>query len=484
MGFLFRAPSHKQRLREAKRGSMLRMLHLESLPKLTSHIFLMGASGSGKSSLLKLLMRELLNSGLGCVWFSVKSSEPEEAIAVIKSTQMRNRLIHLVPGQFTFNVASYEMSRPGGSPASFARLLERLNEMLNRQSSGGEDGSFWKGLYSAALEHASTICWLAYRDKVTLEHIYDLINACPANEAQLKPPKCKESKFYLISKQAEDNAQNPAEWHAVTQAINFFCQRVVHIGDKARGAMVTSCSNVIGPLMRHPVYETLCSSTSTFVPEMALEGNCVVIDYPILMHGTQALLFQNLLSIMITECALRNHNPTHVTVLLKDEYQLLCASPEFDSMAMSVARSHGICNIAATQSLPILRVAMGGDQQGEQFALSLLGNFNTQIVFANQCSETCQYYSRAWGEHREEFLTVNESKPEDKLDLMTFLFGPDRFLFSVSHQMTARCPVESFINLRRGGHINKRLVDAYLTQGGLRFGPDGSPFKKITFQQK
>ena len=444
----------------------------------------MGASGSGKSSLIKRLMKELLNEGMGVVWFSVKTSEPNEAIQIIHSSKMKDRLLHLVPGQFTFNVAQYEMSRPGGSAASLARLLERLSDMVNRQSSGGEDGSFWKGLYSAAMEHASTLCWLAYRDKVTLKHIFELINGCPASTVQMQAKEFKSQFFYLTVKLAESEAATTGERHACEQAVKFFAERVVHIGDKARGAMTTSCSNVLGPLMRSPVYETLCQESSTFVPEMALDGHCVVIDYPILLHGQPALLLQNLLSLMITECALRNHSPNRITVFLKDEYQLLCASPEFDSMAMSVARSHGICTIAATQSLPLLRVAMGGSQQGEQLALSLLGNFNTQVVFANQCADTCQYYSRAWGEHREDFLTINESKSEEQVDLMHLIFGPDRFLFSVSQQMTPRCPVESFINLRRGGEMNRLVVEAYLTQGGLRFGPDGSPFKRISFRQQ
>lgn len=470
-------------LRQIRRNNILRQIHLDSTQKLTSHVFLMGASGSGKSSLIKRVMKELLDCGFPCIWFTVKNSEPIDALHLIGSSKMKHRLIHLKPGYFTFNFAAYELGRVGGGAASLAKLLERLSDMLNRQSSGGEDAGFWRGLFSACMEHAATICHLAFGEQVTLEDIYKLINLCPASLAQLKTEEYKKQHFYTVSSQAQANISTQAEAHAFEQAATFFLHRVATIGEKARGAMITSTSNVLGPLLRSPVHETLCAPESTFTPELALAGYCVVVDFPILTYGAPALLLQNLISIMVMECALRNSAPEHVTIFVKDEFQLLCAAPEFECMAMSVSRAHGICMLAAVQSLPLLRVAMGGNQQGEQYALSLLGNFNTQAVFANQCSDTCSYYNRAWGQHREDFVSINETKPDEDFDLMRFLFGPDNFLFSVSPQLTDRCPVENFINLRRGGKNYRLWVDMYLTQGGMRFGPDGNPFKLVSFKQ-
>lgn len=472
----------KRRGSSSKR-QMLRLLNFQDPSTICSHLFLMGASGSGKSSAIRRIMPELLDAGHSCIWFGVKASEAQTALDVIGSTRMRDRLIHLRPGSFTFNVAAFEMGRVGGSPATFARLLDRLGEMLSRSSSSGEDGAFWKGLQSNALEAASTIAYFAFRDKVTLEHIYELISQCPANAAQTNCPDFKKKFFYSTFHLAEANLKNDAELHALKQSVAFFVQRVATIGEKGRGAMMTSCANILMPLLRSPVYETLCSETSTYTPEMPLQGYCVVVDYPVLVYQDSALLLQNLLSMLTTESALRRGQTDQITICVKDEYQLLCASPEFDCMAMSVARSHGLSFIAAAQSLPLLRVAMGGNSQGEQFALSLLGNFNTQLVFANQCSETSHFYSRAWGEHREDFISVNESQPEENFDLMNMMFGPDRFMFSVAEQMATRCPPENFLRLRRGSPVNKCIVDCYLTQGGRTFGKDHDPFTLISFKQ-
>ena len=127
---------------------------------------------------------------------------------------------------------------------------------------------------------------------------------------------------------------------------------------------------------------------------------------------------------------------------------------------------------------------MGGDGLGEQRALSLLGNFNTQLTLANQCVETNKVISEGWGQHREDFVSVSENKQEEDLDLMNLLLGNDRLLFSVGQQLAPRCSPAAFLDLRRGGPENKFIVDAFLTQGGKTFGHDNSPFTRVSFKQR
>lgn len=473
-----------RRLLRGKRWPTLAKLGLTSPRSLTSHIWLTGGSGSGKSSLIELIMRDVLDMGVSCLWFGVKTSEAVEASRIIGESRQRDRLIRLVPGAFTMNVAAIELSRPGGTPATLTRLIERLSEMMSRTDAGGESASFWKGLFNGAIEHATTLSYLAYGNQVTLEHIHDAVMTCPASLSQIQAEGFRESGFYQLLKRAEAGVKTPGDQQAYKQAVAFYLQRVPTIGSKARGATTTAVGNVLAPLLRSPFYETLCSPRSSFHPEMPLDGHCVVIDFPILVWGDAALLLQNLLSMLTMEAALRRPNRELVTAFVKDEYQLLCASPEFDCMAMSVARSHGIACVAATQNIPLLRVAMGGDGRSEQQALSLLGNFNTQLTLANQCTETNRFFSESWGQNRQEFLSVSENKQEEELDLLNMMLGNDRFLFSVGQQLAPRCSPAAFLDLRRGGPDNQFMIDAFLTQGGKTFGPDNSPFTRVSFKQR
>ena len=74
-----------------------------TLEDFASSVFLTGTTGSGKTSVMKILAYAVLNLGSGCLWACTKANEAANAEAVIQATVMRDRLLRLVPGRFTFN---------------------------------------------------------------------------------------------------------------------------------------------------------------------------------------------------------------------------------------------------------------------------------------------------------------------------------------------------------------------------------------------
>lgn len=224
-----------KRLWTRNKWPTLSKLGLTTPRSLTSHLWLTGGSGSGKSSLLELIMHDVLDMGVSCMWFGVKSDEADSAVRIIEASRQRDRLIRLVPGEFTFNVAAYELGRKGGNPASLMKLIERLSEMVSRSDGSGDSGSFWKGLFNGAIEHAATLGSLAYKDQVTLEHIHDIVMTCPASLQQIQSDTFRESAFYLLLQRAETGIETPGDQQAYKQAVAFFLQRVPTIGAKARG---------------------------------------------------------------------------------------------------------------------------------------------------------------------------------------------------------------------------------------------------------
>lgn len=456
-----------------------------TLEDVSSHIFAIGATGSGKTSVLKILLRDILRRGgpsVGCLWCCVKPDEAANARRVIELAGALNRLLHLVPGQFTYNFLAYELSRPGGSPVTATQLLQNLNNLLNR-SKGEHQESFWANLYAKMLEYSITVCWLTKREKATVEDIYKLLVSLPSSHAEFGSKKYREKSFgFGLIQQAGKSLRTADELRRYEMAASFLLEEVIQVGSKARGAAISEATAVLSPFLISPMYETVCVEQSTFSPEMALEGACVVLDAPIMSHGPGGMLFQSLVTTQVTEAALRRVNPRTMTVVVRDELQMLMNNPTKEAMIQSVSRSQKLAFVSGCQSLPTLQSAMGGNQ-AEQELHSVFANYSSKLVLSNFCHSTNNFFSQSWGQHRETFLGVNESKEEKKFDLLNMLLGHDGFTFSISENYAPRCPVERFLSLRRGGPSNNLLVDFFLSQAGRTYGPNGDPFTLKTLRQ-
>jgi hypothetical protein len=326
-------------------------------------------------------------------------------------------------------------------------------------------------------EYAITIAWLASRREVTIELVYMLIVKSPSTIAEVANPDFKQTnQFHKVLKLAESNVQSDHEARLLKQASNFFLSEAPGLGSKARAAAVAQCSAVLSPFLQSPLYETVNATHSSFTPDMAIQGACVILDAPIMVHGIGGILFQNLVITQITEAALRAINPRFLTYIIRDELQMLVADARKEAMNLSISRSQKLGFISAVQS------AMGGNQ-AEHELHSLLGNYSIKTILSTPCARTAQYFSEAWGQHLEHFVSVSENRSEDPPDLLQYLLGDDRMTFSVSTSYAPRCPIEAFLSLRRGGHANRRLVDFFFTVAGRTFGRERSPYAIKTLRQ-
>jgi len=469
--------------RQLPRHDVLGQLGM-TLEDVASSVFLTGTTGSGKTSVMKILAYSVLNFGVGCLWACAKASEAANAAAVIGATVMRDRVLRLVPGQFTFNFPYFEVTRPGGSPASLARLFVRLNEMLNRSKQGASSEGFWTNLFFNYMLFSVTLSWLAHRSSMTVATIADVLNSCPPSLEVVRSPDFVHGKFYQLLKQAEANLTSASEKRWLEQLLAFFLDTQTTLGSRARGAAITQCQNVLSPFLLPPLYETVCAEKSTFTPDMPLDGICAILDAPILVYQEGGLLLQNLIVMMTQEAALRSTTRELYCAIVRDETQMLIADPSFDMMVQSVSRESKLCHFSATQSIPLLRSAFGGDAAAEQMVLAWLANYRTKFALANICNDTNTYYSTAFGQHKEQFISLNEHEPSGEQEsLYGTVFSGNCFRFGTSEQMHHRVPPDRFLSLRRGGPQNAYLIDAFMTMGGHTF-DNGLPFQLVTFSQR
>lgn len=447
-----------------------------------SHLFLVGTTGSGKSSILRIVMQAMLQRAVSVVWSCVKNGEADEAQKIIRSTIFRDRLLRLTPGHFTFNFVSYELFREGGSVDTLCRLFERLNSMMNRSKKGGANESFWENLFGDFMRAAVTIAKLIHRERITVAHIHTIILNAPSSVAELRSPGYAQSKFMTWLRTAQDRAQGDSEERELAIASEFFLMKQTQIGEEARGAALQQCTSLLGPFLRSPMFETVCAEESTFTPDMPLNYVCCILDFPILVYLQAGQLFQALINMMVMEAALRRKNPETYCAIVRDEFQFLCPDPEFEMMVQSVARSHKLMMVSACQNIPMITAAFGGGPDAEQQMKALLGCYSAKLILANICDVTNRLFSETFGQFKDQFVSLseNEREPESLTDV---LFGNQRFHFSTSENLDYRIPPETFLSLRRGGPSNDFLIDAVFSMGGHTF-ETGLPFKFVTFSQR
>lgn len=495
------------RLSRPRRSELLDQLGI-TREVLHHHLFAIGQTGSGKTTILRQLLAAICDRYQpGAVHGCVKADEAELICDVVSSTRMRDRLIHLRPENFSFNFVGYELSRPGGSPASLTKLFSRLHDQLQR-AKGDKEEAFWKGLFFDFMHAAATIAWYANGSLTTVEDIYDVITSCPASPEDLCTPpqgdptdpefqrlnnlyedRLKSCGFLRLINQAASNVTDrhrysEADRRDFGRAKDFFLERQLSLGDKARGAGVQATSSILGNFLRSPFYETFCVPESSFTPEVPLFQYYVVLDAPILVHQTAGQLMQSLITMMVIEAGLRQKHAESDTLIVRDEMQMLVTDPLFETMVLSVARSHRLGFISAVQNLPLMSAAFGGDPIAEQQTKALLANYGTKFVLANGCmTVTNQFFSEMFGQHRETMHSLHEQMPQDPVDFSDAVFGSQRFTFGTSQQFHPRVPPDAFLKLRKGGPPHY-AVDAYMAQAGRVFPETGLPYKIVTFHQR
>lgn len=469
-------------IRRRKRDS-LDQLGLRPID-LCSHVLLMGGSGSGKTSVLKIMLVDIFRRGgdrIGALFAAVKADDWEMVQRVARLAGVSNRLVRLSKSTFTYNFLSWELNRkPGGSPQSASKLLDELNRLANKSTGSGDD-AFWQNLFSKMSLFAITIAWLSKREQVNVEHVYKLIMSSPGTLDQVGSAKFQASSFcFQLLREAEASIRDDHERRLYTQAATFFTMEITQIGDRARGATLSQVSAVLGPFLHGDLYDIVCCDNSTFSPEDPCDGAIVVVDFPTMVWGDAGRFIVALITKQVTGFSLARRNPKCMTLIVRDELPAIIGEASHEAENFALARSTNTAFISGAQSTDTLQEALGGNQ-AENAVHSILANHATKIVLS--CDpRTAEMFSKAWGQFRDQFVSVSENKDHEETNILD-MFSDDRLLFSVSEQLVPRCPPETFLSLRRGGKANRLCVDALLSQAGRTYGRNGSPFTLVTFKQ-
>jgi hypothetical protein len=464
----------------ASRASVMGELEL-SPRKACEGIALVGQTGSGKSSILKRLMTELLSTGCACLWVTVKTDEPLVAAKVVYNAGRTAKLF--IPGESKCNLLRYELEREGGSPESVAQFLEYADEVMNGGREGKEE-SFWSSARRQTASLAISAVWIAFGRNATWARVYEFLTAIPSAPDQIRSDNAAYMKgaCHQTLLMASETAETAEEKRRVDEAIDYFTRLLPAAGEKVYGANVMHLSALLAPFMRGKLFETVNCGDSDILPDDPCKGECVILANPIVENrGNQ--LIQILFSQMTIEAAIRRKvtPETPVVVVVRDELQL-CSNPRFDAQAQTIARSQKLACVSAFQSLSVLYEAMQDGMRAKHRAMSVLGNLNTKVFLANTDTATMEYFSELSGKHFKMLTGGSQVQQQQQLQQLDMLGVGDGYHMNFHQTLTPRKLGSALSNLKTGGEEHGFVVTGYLHQSGRRW--NGSPFKTITVEQQ
>jgi type IV secretory pathway TraG/TraD family ATPase VirD4 len=444
---------------------ILDILHLDDR-NVCEHVFLLGATGSGKTSIVKRMMTEMLRFDVGCVWLAVKPEEPLNAAKIAYKAGRRDVKLFKV-GETKFNPVAYNFAK-GFTAEDLADLVEQMDEQQSRSSGNKEDG-FWKSTRKEVTIHAINLAHILHREKATFQHVYEILADVPSSMEEMQSEAWNDNRLRIALKSLEGREVKPHEARAIAAAHNCLTHKIPQSGGRVQGATTMHISSLLANFTRGELFDTTCSDYSNLTPDYALDGGMIIFaDSTLKGKGYQflQLAFLQQLTKARLKQRIRNNTPPCICVL--DEYTELCA-PLADAQACLLGRSQRLARISCAQSLSTLLAAMPEGLRAQHLAHTILGNHATKILCNATDPATMELFEK---------LTTKAPRP-----LIGGAQGADMRMMMNYHQaVMPHAFGGKLTTLKCGGYANGFEITAYLHRAGMIF-ENGLPIKRIAIPQ-
>lgn len=293
-----------------------------SLTRRTMHIAILGKTGSGKSSLIRHLIRQDVEAGRGFALIDIHGTMTPWALRVIAQYEweirehLHGRVVLIAPAdrEFSAGFNPLELAEP-----DFVRIAE-FNEIL-RQRWGLE------GLGARTDELLRNSLYVLSANGLTLLELSPLLTNTSFRAANLKKVPNAEVRSYFESR-----------YGTATEAM--------------RGVMREPILNKISAFTADPRFRHLLGQTrSTFsLTEAMDEGYFVLLDLPKGILGEHALTLASLLFTVLRNATFARRKHTLFTIYCDEVHTLVSRSADLETL-LSEARKFGVSLVTASQFL-------------------------------------------------------------------------------------------------------------------------------------
>ena len=359
-----------------------------------SHILILGTTGSGKSSTtFKNVITSLLKAGFGMLLCTVKE---EDARAYKKYCLDAGRGASLFiwrVGNGVLDFIAWELARSGNINNVVDLIAEIIEISLSCSPARGRSGDeFWLSARQAHLGYTIPPLFAAY-GRVRIVDILAFLRSAPNSLEQMRDPEWQKTSFWwqTFTKAAERLKQGPVPGfdEAAAQRCAEYWKQFIELDKKTSSNITITLTTALSRFEQGILSELFTGNTS-IVPEILFHQAVIILDFPIQSYGEDGAIAQKIVKYIVQRASLGRHGMdarqgVHPMAIAMDEAQALLYHRDGEYMAR--CRSSLVAVVMATQSLPALRVACGGDNAHDR-ADNLISNCNTIVMHASGCSTT------------------------------------------------------------------------------------------------
>ena len=439
-----------------------------------------GGMGSGKSSGSGYtLAKAFLDMGMGGLVLCAKPDECREWRSYAREANREQDLVVIdSSGAQRFNFLDYEMNRRGVGSGDTDELIQLFDIAL--EMSGGESGAvggdrFWRDSVILWLRHAINLL-APSSESVGLENIARVIKSAPQSPAEYKSDEWRAKSFmWAVARSGFSSLKQglyPNRTRSFERAGDYWMGEYPTMTPKTRASVMAVFNSMADGLLDGLLYTLFCTET-TLTPEDCERGKIIILDVPVLTHGTKGAMVQGLIKYMWQKSIQRrNTDESPLPVFLwADESQLFVNS--YDADFQQTARSARACTVFLTQNISNYYARIGGKDASAE-TNRLLGGLQTKIFHLNGDKITNEYAAD----------TIAKEKKFMGGEGITFTDEGVSLNRSRSESMQYTIEPGEFINLKSGSDRNQGEVTAIIFRPGVQWQDTGRPHRYVSFYQK
>ncbi|MEQ6335669.1 TraM recognition domain-containing protein [Sphingobium sp. MK2] len=377
-------------------GALLRLSRFSTwtIRHALSHILILGTTGSGKSSTtFKQVIIAMLRAGFGMLLCTVKEEDAREYKKYCMEAGRCASLFIWRVGAAVLDFIAWELARSGNINNVVDVVGEIIEIALSCSPSRGKSGDeFWLSARQAHLRYTIPPLFAAY-GRVRITDILAFLRSAPKSLEQMRDPEWQKTSFWwqTFIKAAERLKQGPIPGfdEAAAQRCAEYWNEFISLDSKTSSNITITLTTALSRFEQGILSELFCGET-TIVPEILFHQAIVILDFPVQSYGEDGAIAQKAIKYLVQRASLGRHGMdarqgVHPLGIGMDEAQVMLYHRDAEFMAR--CRSSLVSVVMATQSLPALRVACGGDNAHDR-ADNLVSNFNTIVVHSSGCATT------------------------------------------------------------------------------------------------